>query len=185
MHALYRLTVLAVGGAFALAAALTATAAPQVGDPAPDFTLPASDGETYSLADFRGREAVVVAWFPRAFTRGCTIECKSLAENGHLLRPFAATYFMASVDPLVDNMRFAEETGADFPLLSDEDKSVAAAYGVLHERGFAQRWTFYIDADGIIVAIDKDVRPATSAEDMAATLEELGIPLRDSVAARD
>ncbi len=185
MHALYRLTVLAVGGAFALAAALTATAAPQVGDPAPDFTLPASDGETYSLADFRGREAVVVAWFPRAFTSGCTIECKSLAENGHLLRPFAATYFMASVDPLVDNMRFAEETGADFPLLSDEDKSVAAAYGVLHERGFAKRWTFYIDADGIIVAIDKDVRPATSAEDMAATLEELGIPLRDSVAARD
>lgn len=181
MHALYRLTVLVVSAAFALAA----TAAPQVGDPAPDFTLPASDGETYSLADFRGREAVVIAWFPRAFTSGCTIECKSLAENGHLLRPFAATYFMASVDPLVDNMRFAEETGADFPLLSDEDKSVADAYGVLHERGFAQRWTFYIDADGIIVAIDKDVRPATSAEDMAAKLEELGIPLRDSVASRD
>ncbi|MCC5887954.1 MAG: peroxiredoxin [Gammaproteobacteria bacterium] len=162
--------------------ALAAAAAPEVGDPAPDFTLPASDGNIYALSDFRGREAVVLAWFPRAFTRGCTIECKSLAENGHLLRPFAATYFMASVDPVEKNTAFAEETGADFPLLSDADLSVAAAYGVLHEAGFAQRWTFYIDADGIIAHIDKNVQPATSAEDMAATLEELGVPRRDSIA---
>lgn len=162
--------------------ALGATAAPGVGDPAPDFALPASDGEIYALSDFRGHEAVVLAWFPRAFTRGCTIECKSLAENGHLLRPFAATYFMASVDPVEQNTAFAEETGADFPLLSDADLSVAAAYGVLHEAGFARRWTFYIDADGIIVDIDKDVQPATSAEDMAARLEALGVPKRDSIA---
>jgi len=171
---------------FALVAtlALSATAAPQVGDPAPDFTLPGSDGKVYALDDFRGHEAVVLAWFPRAFTRGCTIECKSLAENGHLLEPYAATYFMASVDPLEENVAFAEETRADFPLLSDADLSVAAAYGVLHEAGFARRWTFYIDADGIIVAIDKNVQPATSAEDMAAMLEELGIPRRDALAYR-
>lgn len=171
---------------FALVAtlALSATAAPKVGDPAPDFTLPGSDGKVYALADFRGHEAVVLAWFPRAFTRGCTIECKSLAENGHLLEPFAATYFMASVDPLEENVAFAEESRADFPLLSDADLSVAAAYGVLHEAGFARRWTFYIDADGIIVAIDKNVQPATSAEDMAAMLEELGIPRRDTLAYR-
>ncbi|TVS09596.1 MAG: peroxiredoxin [Gammaproteobacteria bacterium] len=181
MHALYRLAVLAVFGTLVT----VANAAPQVGDRAPDFTLPASDGETYSLADFHGREAVVIAWFPRAFTSGCTIECKSLAENGHLLRPFAATYFMASVDPLEQNIAFAESQDADFPLLSDEDQSVAAAYGVLNERGgFARRWTYYIDAEGIIVAIDKNVRPATSAEDMAAKLEELGVPRRDSVAQR-
>ena len=162
--------------------ALPATAAPQVGDPAPAFTLPGSDGEVHALADFRGHEAVVLAWFPRAFTSGCTIECKSLAENGHLLAPFAATYYMASVDPLEQNTAFAEDSGADFPLLSDADLSVAAAYGVLHEAGFAKRWTFYIDADGIIVAIDKSVRPATSAEDMAAKLEELGIPRRENIA---
>ncbi len=171
---------LAVFGLAALA--LSAIAAPQVGDPAPDFALPASDGNIYALSDFRGHEAVVIAWFPRAFTRGCTIECKSLAENGHLLRPFAATYFMASVDPVEQNAAFAEETGADFPLLSDADLSVAAAYGVLHEAGFAQRWTFYIDANGIIVDIDKNVQPATSAEDMAARLEQLGVPRRDSIA---
>ena len=63
----------------------------QVGDMAPDFTLQASDGQTYTLADFRGEQAVVIAWFPRAFTRGCTIECKSLAENGHLIREYDVT----------------------------------------------------------------------------------------------
>lgn len=175
MNALQRLAVLAV----ITTAALAAHAGPQVGDPAPDFTLPGSDGHVHALSDFRGHEAVVLAWFPRAFTRGCTIECKSLTENGHLLEPFAATYFMASVDPLEQNIAFAAETGANFPLLSDADLSVAAAYGVLHEAGFAQRWTFYIDADGIIVDIDKNVQPATSAEDMAARLEALGIPRRD------
>ena len=58
----------------------------EVGDPAADFELLGSDGETHRLADYRGKQAVVLAWFPRAYTSGCTIECKSLAENGHLIR---------------------------------------------------------------------------------------------------
>src|SRR5918996_1258718 len=72
----------------------------KVGDMAPNFTLPASDGKTYTLSDFRGKKAVVLAWFPKAFTQGCTIECKSLAENGGLIKKYDVTYFMASVDPL-------------------------------------------------------------------------------------
>ena len=52
------------------------------GDPAPDFTLPGSDGKTYHLADYRGKEAVVLAWFPKAFTPGCTTECKSFGAGG-------------------------------------------------------------------------------------------------------
>ncbi len=148
----------------------------QVGDRAPDFELQATDGKTYRLSDFRGEQAVVLAWFPKAFTRGCTIECKSLAENGHLLAPFEATYFMASVDPLDINVRFAAEMGAEFPLLSDEDKSIAEAYGVLNRHGVASRHTFYIGKDGRILAIDRNVRPSTSAEDMAAKLAELNIP---------
>ena len=162
-----------------LAVALLAFAVPalalDVGDPAPDFTLEGSDGKTHSLEDYRGKQAVVLAWFPKAYTRGCTIECKSLAEKGHLIREYDVTYFMASVDPLKDNVGFAEETRADFPLLSDPDKHVAEAYGVLHPLGYAKRYTFYIGVDGRILKIDSEVNPETSAEDMAATLGALGV----------
>ena len=175
-------TALLAGSAFAGAADLA------VGDPAPDFSLAASDGKTYKLSDFKGKQAVVIAWFPRAFTQGCTIECKSLAENGDRIRKFDVAYFMASVDPLEDNIRFAKATKvelngqtvekkeADFPMLSDPTKETAKAYGVLAANGaFAQRWTFYIGKDGRIAAIDKAVKPATSAEDMIAKLDELKI----------
>lgn len=150
----------------------------EVGDAAPDFSLQASDGATYSLEDFRGKQAVVIAWYPRAYTKGCTIECKSLADNGHLVREYDVTYFMASVDPLEDNVGFAKETGADFPLLSDPGKDVAKAYGVLSMLGYAKRHTIYIDVDGTVLKIDTDINPPTSAEDMAATLGELGIAKR-------
>ncbi len=151
----------------------------QPGDRAPEFTLRATDGRTYSLSDFRGEQAVVLAWFPKAFTRGCTIECKSLAENGHLIRRFDVTYFMASVDPLPENEAFAKAQGADFPLLSDPDKDTARAYGVLNAAGVADRETFYIGKGGEILAIDRSVQPETSAQDMAAMLAELDVPRRD------
>ena len=185
------LALLGVALALAVTTTTTAQAPPvelKVGDTAPDFSLAASDGKTYKLSDFRGKKAVVVAWFPRAMTRGCTIECKSLAENGHLLKDFQMAYFMASVDPLEDNIKFAKATSvklgdqmvekkeADFPILSDPTKATATAYGVLSDRGFANRWTFYIGKDGKILAIDKTVKPETSAQDMAAKLKELGVP---------
>lgn len=150
-----------------------------VGDMAPDFTLEATDGKTYTLADFRDKQAVVIAWYPKAYTKGCTIECKSLAENGHLVREYDVTYFMASVDSLEDNKGFAKETAADFPLLSDPTKATAEAYGVLVPvMGFAKRHTFYIGKDGRILKIDTDIKPETSAEDMARTLGELGVAKR-------
>src|SRR5205085_11934295 len=157
-------------------AALPAGAADlKIGDKAPNFTLQASDGKTYSLADFKGKQAVVLAWFPKAYTRGCTIECKSLAEHGDMIKAYDATYFMISVDTLDDNKGFADQQHADFPLLSDPTKKTAEAYGVLNQGGVANRWTFYIGKDGKILAIDKAVKPATSAEDMAAKLGELKV----------
>lgn len=150
----------------------------RVGDLAPDFSLAATDGKTYRLTDFRGQQAVVLAWFPKAFTRGCTIECKSLAANGDKIRMYNVSYFMASVDPLDQNMKFAESEKADFPMLADPTKETATAYGVLSERGVANRWTFYIDKGGKIAAIDKTVKPATSAEDMVAKLGELKVDHR-------
>ena len=150
----------------------------KVGDKAPDFQLAASDGKTYKLSDFTGKQAVVIAWFPAAFTQGCTIECKSLAEHGADIKKYDVAYFMASVDPIEGekgNKAFAEAHKADFPLLSDPTKKTAEAYGVLNPRGVASRWTFYIGKDGRIAYIDKTVKPATSAEDMAAKLGELKV----------
>jgi len=181
MRLMFMISMLSVAAA-ALAAAQSQPAATpagpelKVGDQAPDFSLQASDGKTYKLSDYRGKQAVVLAWFPKAYTSGCTIECKSLAEHGDMIKKYDVTYFMASVDPLADNKGFAEQQHADFPLLSDPTKETAAKYGVLtNPNGVAKRWTFYIGRDGKILAIDKAVKPATSAEDMAAKLGELKV----------
>ena len=147
----------------------------KVGDKAPNFKLQGSDGKTYNMADFAGKKAVVIAWFPAAFTKGCTVECKSLAMNGDKIRAYDVAYFMASTDPIEKNTDFAKAQEADFPLLSDPSKEVATAYGVLNARGTATRWTFYIGKDGRIAAIDKAVKVETSAEDMVAKLAELGV----------
>ena len=80
---------------------------------------------------------------------------------------------MASVDDAETNKRFATEHDADFPILSDVDKSAGASYGVLGTTGTARRWTFYIGADGKILFIDKAVRTATAGDDLAAKLGEL------------
>jgi peroxiredoxin Q/BCP len=150
----------------------------EVGDTAPDFSLAATDGQTYNLRQLLDQRAVVIAWYPKAFTSGCTIECKSITQNGHLLEAFDINYFMASVDPLEKNTAFAESLGADFPLLSDSTKEVAKAYDVLGFYGLPKRQTFYINKQGKILLIDRNIRPATSAEDIVANLEKLGIPKR-------
>ena len=166
----------------------------KVGDMAPDFTLQGTDGKTHKLSEYRGKTNVVIAWFPKAFTQGCTIECKSLAENGDKIKKYDVTYFMASTDKIEDNIAFAKATSvtlqgrnggaativekkeADFPMLADPTMATARAYGVLNEqRMVANRWTFYIDKTGKVTAIDTAVRPATSAEDMVAKLDELKV----------
>ena len=146
----------------------------KVGDAAPAFSLPGTDGKTHTLSQYRGK-AVVVAWYPAAFTSGCTAECKSFAENGPILKQFDVAYFMASVDAPEKNKAFAEQEKADFPLLSDPDKKVAAASGVLSPRGTAMRWTFYIGPDGRIVHIEKSVTAQTAGQQLAAKLAELGV----------
>ncbi|MGE0447861.1 MAG: peroxiredoxin [Vicinamibacterales bacterium] len=176
------------------AAAPAAPTVVKVGDMAPDFNLQGTDGKMHKLSDYRGKTNVVVAWFPKAFTQGCTIECKSLADNGARIRQYDVTYFMASIDNIDDQTAFAKATSvalqgrngqptgtvvekkeADFPMLADPTKQTAQAYGVLNQAGVANRWTFYIDKTGRITHIDTAVRPATSAEDMLAKLDELKV----------
>ena len=155
----------------------------KVGDPAPDFELKGSDGQLHHLGDYKGKQAVVLAWFPKAFTPGCTIECKSMAEDGEAIKKFDAIYFTASVDPVdgpKGNKAFAESLNADYPILSDPEQTTAKAYGVLGGNGVAQRWTFYIDKDGKIAAIEKDVnsrlRDGHYGNHVAEKLKELGVP---------
>jgi peroxiredoxin Q/BCP len=147
----------------------------RAGDIAPDFILPASDGVTYRLSDFRGRKAVVIAWFPKAFTGGCTTECKSLTAFAPAISRGHVQCFAASVDTPRTNAEFAAALDLTCPILSDPGKDVARAYGVLGPSGFASRWTFYVGADGRILDIDTRVRASSHGRDVAARLTELGI----------
>jgi len=151
----------------------------EIGDDAPDFALPASDGKTHTLEQYKGNKAVVIAWYPKAFTSGCTIECKSLAMNGHLIEEYEVAYFMASTDPLEDNIKFATEYEAKFPILSDESGDIAKQYDVLMPIvNIAKRITIYISKEGKVLLIDNDVNPETSAEDIAANLAKLNVAKR-------
>lgn len=146
------------------------------GDIAPDFTLPGSDGHWYRLRDFTGHDAVVIAWFPKAFTPACTRECESLGSSQGVLRGFKVRYFGASVDTPETNRRFAQSLGVDYPILSDPGRAVARAYGVLRASGFPARRTFFIGKDGRILDVDSDVRPASHGADVAERLAALGVP---------
>jgi peroxiredoxin Q/BCP len=138
----------------------------KVGDEAPDFSLVGSDGKTYKLSDYKNKQAVVVAWFPRAFTPGCTKECQSFARDGAKIKAYDVAYFTASTDAPEQNKKFAEsaEIKADYPILSDPTGKTAQAYGIYNaDRKAANRVTFYIGKDGKIAYIDRMIRT-----DMAA-----------------
>ena len=147
------------------------------GDVAPDFVLTGSDGHDYALSALRGR-TVVIAWFPKAFTAGCTSECRSLGLNRSVLAGFDADVFAASCDSVEDNRAFAESTGIGVPILSDPGKTVARAYGVLGPLGLPSRWTFYIDPDGRIAAVDRTVQAGSHGVAIATALGKLGVSRR-------
>src|SRR5207247_5035238 len=88
------------------------------GEAAPDFSLPGSDGKTYKLSDYKGKQAVVIAWFPKAFTGGCTKECKSIHASADALKKLNVAYFTASVDTPEQNKKFAESLLLHYPILS-------------------------------------------------------------------
>ncbi|MBD3647824.1 MAG: peroxiredoxin family protein [Pseudomonadales bacterium] len=104
------------------------------------------------------------------------MECKALRDSDREIQQYNVAYFMASIDKPEDNKAFAEKNEATFPILSDPDKDTCAAFGVLSDRGYARRWTYYIDPEGIIRRIDKDVDPRTAGQELVKNLEELGVP---------
>jgi peroxiredoxin Q/BCP len=91
------------------------------------------------------------------------------------IQNFNVRYFMASTDSLEDNAAFAKKNNASFPILSDSERQVSRAYGVLGSTGFARRWTYYIDKDGVILHIDKTVSPRTAGIDLVRRLKMLNV----------
>ena len=91
------------------------------------------------------------------------------------MRRLGVKYFAASVDAPETNAKFAASLGLDYPILSDQTKETARAYGVLAASGFAQRWTFVIGSDGRVLAIDKHVKPGTHGVDVVEKLRALGV----------
>ena len=104
------------------------------------------------------------------------MQCKALRDSAVEIEEFDVAYFMASVDVPETNKAFAEEHGASFPILSDADRTVSTAYGVLSERGFANRWTYFIDPEGVIARVDREVDARTAGADLVQHLEALGVP---------
>lgn len=166
-----------LGFAGAMLAGLALNAAElKEGDAAPEFSMPGTDGKLHRLADYKGKQAVVVAWFPKAFTGGCTIECKSMKEASDAINRFDVAYFAASVDDPETNKKFAESLELDYPILSDPTLAAAKEFGVVNaSRPVAHRWTFYIGKDGKVLLVDKEGNTKDHGAEIAAKLGELGV----------
>ncbi len=143
---------------------------------APTFELQGSDGKIHRLSDHAGKRAVVLAWFPKAFTGGCTAECKSLRESGAAIREFEVALYAASCDDAETNREFAASLQLDYPILSDPGCATARAYGAATEgSSYPQRMTFYIGPDGRILDVDRSVKTSTAGKDIVERLASLGV----------
>ena len=129
----------------------------KVGDVAPDFTLPSTAGGTVKLSDFRGKKNVVLAFYPAAFTGGCTKEMQAYQLGLDKFETADTQVFGISTDNTPSQKRFAEDLKVAFPMLSDfASRNVAKEYGVLiAERGIANRATFVVDREGRIQHIEE------------------------------
>jgi peroxiredoxin Q/BCP len=119
-----------------------------VGDAAPDFELPGTGDKAYRLADYRGRK-LVLAFYPGDFTAVCTKQFCSYRDQGERLEGLGAEVLGISPQSVESHERFTEEKRLNVPLLADEDKAVARAYGVL-AGPMVRRAIFVIDEEGIV-----------------------------------
>jgi peroxiredoxin Q/BCP len=139
---------------------------PQPGDLAPDFTLPDQGGQPVSLADLRGK-TVVLYFYPKADTPGCTTQACGVRDHRPDYESANAVVLGVSPDPVKKVAKFDDKYGLGFPLLADEDHSVAEAYGVWVQKSMYgrtymgnERSTFVIGPDGVIKDVFRKVKPA-------------------------
>jgi len=123
---------------------------PKVGDRAPDFELQATGDRQLKLSDFRGQKNVLLAFYPFDWSPTCSLQLPGLQEKLIDFRSLNTEVLGVSIDSRHSHRAFAEHLGLEFPLLSDFEKKVAQAYGVLREGGFAERALFVIDTQGVI-----------------------------------
>lgn len=139
-------------------------AALRPGMKAPDFTLPTGDGTQLSLSDFRGKK-VVLYFYPKDMTSGCTKEACSFQENLSAIKNKGAVVIGVSPDSPESHQKFAAKYSLSFPLISDEKKEIIKKYGVWKQKTLygkkymgVERTTFIIDEDGVITHIFPKVK---------------------------
>jgi len=154
------------------AAVLGAAEVPQVGQPAPDFSLPSQEGTPISLSAFRGKW-VVLYFYPKDMTQGCTIEAHNFQQDLARYDKANAVIVGVSVDSTGSHKEFCAKESLTFKLLSDTDKKVVEQYGSLGPRGVASRNTFLLDPTGKIVKVWTGVNPSKHSAEVLAALAEL------------
>jgi thioredoxin-dependent peroxiredoxin len=151
---------------------------PEVGQPAPDFTLPSTEGTDVSLSSFRGKQSVVLYFYPRDDTPGCTAEACSFRDLRSLFNQSGAEILGVSPDTIKSHKKFQDKHHLTFTLLADADHAVAEQYGVWQLKKFMgreymgiARTTFVIDPDGKIKAVFPNVKVEGHADKVLQALK--------------
>jgi peroxiredoxin Q/BCP len=137
-----------------------------VGNPAPDFILQDSDGNSYSLSSYKEKNPVIIYFYPKAGTPGCTKQACGIRDSFSKFKENDIVVLGISVDSKESIKQFIKDNNLNFPLLSDENKEVSKAYGVLNNIGVDSRITFIVDKQGNIANILRDVDVETHANDV-------------------
>lgn len=127
-----------------------------IGDDAPNFTLQDSEGNSFTLSDYKNKSPVVIYFYPKANTPGCTKQACGIRDDFSKFEKNGITIFGISVDSKEDIKEFIDDYELNFPLLSDSEKTTSKNYGVLNSIGLASRISFIIDKKSKIVKIMKD-----------------------------
>ncbi len=168
-------TILVFSSFLAFVASAATEGVPQVGQPAPMFTLPSQDGTPISLKEFRGKW-VVLYFYPKDGTSGCTIEAHNFQRDLPQYERKGAVIVGVSVDSTNSHKEFCAKQGLTFKLLADTEKSVSRQYGsLMNILGFkvASRNTFLIRPDGQIAKVWTSVSPNRHSAEVLTALTEL------------
>ena len=162
------------GGAYRMVRA--SDTAPAVGSVAPNFTLTSQEGKPVSLDEYRGKW-VVLYFYPKDFTSGCTTEAHNFQRDLAQYEAKNAVIIGVSVDSADSHQKFCTKEGLNFKLLADTDHKVSEEYGsimnVMGVKKLSARHTFLVNPQGVIVKEYMDVKPAEHSEEVLAALTEL------------